>query len=178
MLKLIKSTLQTKTWRKNQNWYYNGKSNECEKYQKTLIKNIIGTDLYNTKIRLNLCSYEIMKINNLNKRNDYFEWSEDFDGYYKINDNKCYFNLKFVCDSGGSQTRTLRQVYFHIIAQLNYIRKYQKTDTYMVNILDGSESSKHIDKMYYRINMSDKYKKYIFIGDMVEFQKWWLDNFI
>jgi hypothetical protein len=30
---LISSKYQTKEWRLNQQWYINGKHNECEKYQ-------------------------------------------------------------------------------------------------------------------------------------------------
>jgi hypothetical protein len=32
-LNLISSKLQTKQWRQKQEWYKNGKSNECEKQQ-------------------------------------------------------------------------------------------------------------------------------------------------
>ena len=36
----ISSYYQTKNWRKNRDWYKNGKSNECEKYQILLINKI------------------------------------------------------------------------------------------------------------------------------------------
>ena len=34
------SEIQTKNWRKNQNWYKGGKHNECELYQRNLIEKI------------------------------------------------------------------------------------------------------------------------------------------
>ena len=46
------------------------------------------------------------------------EWSENFDGKIINRSNIFYFNLKFVCDCGGSQTRTLREVYHFIKYQI------------------------------------------------------------
>lgn len=31
-MEIIDSKYQTKNWRLKQNWYFNGKRNECEKY--------------------------------------------------------------------------------------------------------------------------------------------------
>ncbi len=36
---------------------------------------------------------------------------KNFDGKIIKNNNIYYFNLKFICDTGGSQTRTLREIY-------------------------------------------------------------------
>ena len=38
LLKITHSKHHTKEWRKKQEWYNNGKRNECEIYQKDLIK--------------------------------------------------------------------------------------------------------------------------------------------
>lgn len=38
-LEIIKGSNQTKEWRKSCSWYKNGKSNECENYQKTILNN-------------------------------------------------------------------------------------------------------------------------------------------
>jgi hypothetical protein len=35
---IIAAAAQTKVWRKNQDWYNNGKSNECEIYQRGIFK--------------------------------------------------------------------------------------------------------------------------------------------
>lgn len=106
--------------------------------------------------------------------NDGFEWTEDFDGFYRYNDCKYLVNFKFVCDSGGSQTRSLREVYHFITYQLENLLIIPKTDTYFINILDGDEAFRTIDKFNYLIN-KQKYsnvKKYVFIGDMASFQKY------
>ena len=34
-----------------------------------------------------------------------------------------YINFKMICDRGGSQTRSLREVYHFITTQLNYLKQ-------------------------------------------------------
>lgn len=113
----------------------------------------------------------------INKRtpyvyNDGFEWSENFDGKIIKNNNTYYFNLKFVCDSGGAQTRILREVYHFIKYQMKYLLKYKSANIYFINILDGNTSYNNIDKYKYLYD-KPKYKniiKYIFIGDLYSFR--------
>ena len=139
------SIYQTKNWRKNQKWYNTGKSNECEKYQINLIETILNK--------------------NPLKFNNGFEWTENFDGYIKINNNNYYFNLKFVCDNGGMQTRTLREVYHFIIYQINYLT---------INNLNNNIYFNNYSKFIYLINKyDDNIKKFIFIGSLYEFQKYY-----
>lgn len=54
------SFYQTKDWRKNRNWYKNGKSNECEKYQINLIEKIIAIKLMKTDDRINMETNKII----------------------------------------------------------------------------------------------------------------------
>jgi hypothetical protein len=101
---------QTKEWRKNRIWYKNGKSNECEKYQIDLIGKMIKIKikdflLIKTDDRINIESNEIINKKNPMINNDGYEWTENFDGKIIKNNNIYYFNLKFVCDNGGAQTR-------------------------------------------------------------------------
>jgi len=107
----ISSYYQTKNWRKNRDWYKNGKSNECEKYQIRLINKIIKIELNKTYDRINTETYEIIENRIPMMKDDGYEWTENFDGKLIKNKNTFYFNLKFVCDNGGAQTRTLRNVY-------------------------------------------------------------------
>ena len=119
---------------------------------------------------------------NPNKHDDGYEWSENFDGKIFIELDIYYFNLKFVCDNGGSQTRTLREVYHFIKNQIIYLQNNINNinNIYFINILDGDTSYNNINKFYFLIN---KYKKLcphnnknicicnnIFIGDMRKFQ--------
>jgi hypothetical protein len=105
--------------------------------------------------------------------NDGYEWSENFDGLILNNYNKYYFNLKFVCDSGGAQTRTLREVYHFIKYQMIYLIKNSINNTYFINILDGDTCYNNMNKFNFLIN-KEKYKqviKYVFIGSLYDFQK-------
>ena len=176
---IISSKYQTKQWRKDQVWYINGKKNECEKFQRLEIEKIINIKCNKTKERIDMRTYEIKeKINPLTEP-DGFEYTEDFDGVVQLKDKKFYFNLKFVCENGGSQTRTLREVY-HFIKCIIQCLKKQKVKTYFVNILDGKFCFLHQDKYRYLLELFkddiDIIKKYIFIGDLLTFQKWWNEN--
>ncbi len=168
------SYYQTKQWRQNMNWYKNGKSNECEKYQINLIEKIIKNNLMKTHDRINMETNEIINKKNPMCNNDGYEWTENFDGLLLQNDNKYYFNLKFVCDNGGAQTRTLREVYHFIKYQIKYLMKFNTTNIYFINILDGDTSYNNMNKFKFLIN-KEKYKsiiKYVFIGCLYEFQKY------
>ena len=169
---IAKSCNQTKEWRKKQEWYNNGKSNECEKYQINLLQKIIGQKLDKTNERINIETHVISDKRNPMIHSDGFEWTENFDGKIKRNDKIVRFNLKMVCDDGGSQTRTLREVYHFIQCQLEYILQNNSTNEYFVNVLDGGTSHKNIDKFIYLLNKEQyiNIKKYLFIGDLHDFQ--------
>lgn len=182
--KIVPSNEQTKIWRKKQCWYKGGKRNECEKYQIYLINKIIKTPLKKTHARLNVKTLQL--IDNINPllKDDGFDWTENFDGIYINKHASYYFNLKFVCDSGGAQTRTLREVYHFIRIQLDYLCEYNskciinntnKNNIIIINILDGDTSFKYQSKFKYLIN-DKKYEMvqpFIFCGDMLNFQSWW-----
>ena len=167
------SYYQTKIWRKARTWYKNGKANECEKYQIDLIEKITETILNKTPDRINMETYEITSNKYPMKNSDGYEYSENFDGLLIKNNNKYYFNLKFVCDKGGAQTRTLREVHHFIKYQLLYLIKYNNSNRYFINILDGDESYRNLDKFNYLLNEEEykEVKKYVFIGSLYDFQK-------
>lgn len=105
--------------------------------------------------------------------NDGYEWSENFDRLLIKNNNKYYFSLKFVCDNGGAQTRSLREVYHFIKYQMEYLIKFNMKNIYFINILDGDTCYNNIDKFKFLTN-KEKYKqviKYIFVGSLYDFQK-------
>jgi len=164
---------QTKIWRRNQPWYENGKKNECEKYQRNLIEKITKRPCLKCNDRIN---YEKNSIENISRpmhRDDAFDWTEDFDGKQTFS-YTLYYNLKMVCDAGGAQTRTLREVSHFINAQLKYNLLHIDNPKYFVNILDGDESYKLYSKYNYII-AKDKYKfvkNFIYIGDLFGFIDW------
>jgi hypothetical protein len=169
---IIQSCYQTKTWRKNCTWYNNGKSNECEKYQIYLIEKIIFTKLKKTDDRLDIENIEIKNIKNPLTYECGFNFTENFDGLIDSKDKTYYFNLKFVCDSGGAQIRTLREVYHFIKYQMEYLIKNMKNNNIQFfNILDGDTCYKNINKFNYLLD-KERYKNIkdsIFIGSLYDF---------
>jgi len=147
------SYYQTKIWRQNRKWYKNGKSNECEKYQISLIEKIIKQKINKTFDRINFETHEIKNIKQPLKDNDGFEWTENFDGKVLHENNIIYFNLKFVSENGGAQTRTLREVYHFINCQIKHIIKFNSHNVIFVNILDGNTSFQHQSKYHYLLKV-------------------------
>lgn len=164
---------QTKIWRMNQEWYKNGKYNECELFQKLTLKYLGLKNIKKTNDRINLENLQIENIIHPYKLMNGYEYTENFDGKLDNYFSKLlYFNLKFICDKGGSQTRALKNVYEYIKGQF-YISKYYH-NVIFINILDGDGSLVAKDKFAY---ISDKFKylkNRIFIGDMFEFSIWFL----
>lgn len=167
--------LQDKQWRQQQSWYKNGKSNECEIYQKSILGNVISCKLTQTHERIHIRSLRIV-YNKYPMRNDNgYEYTEDFDGKECFNQNTLYYNLKMVCDRGGAQTRTLREVYHFVYYQLEYLLKSKTTTFYSCNIIDGDEFVRNKRKFKYLLS-SPRYKhvrKYVFCGTMKSFLLWY-----
>ena len=169
------SFYQTKIWRKNQKWYKNGKHTECEKYQLNLIEKIIKLKLVKTEDRINTETYKIVSTKFPMKKDNGYEYTENFDYTISTKKSTVYFNLKFVCERGGSQTRSLREVYHFIRYQLEYLITFNSQNVFFVNILDGDEVYRNIDKFTFLYN-KERYRdvvKYVFIGDLNTFQTKW-----
>tara|TARA_B100001093_G_scaffold2607_2_gene2663 strand:- start:3636 stop:4220 length:585 start_codon:yes stop_codon:yes gene_type:complete len=171
------SKFQTRVWRQNQVWYKDGKQNECEKYQKKLIEKITKDEFVKSSKRINSYTKQLCNVNFPLKNKDGFEWTENFDGYLKNNKDDYYFNLKIICNSGGAQIRYMRNVYYFTSNQLQHLSKYENLNknVYFINILDGDQCYKHIDKFNFLINKPEfkSVKENIFVGDMSEFQEYW-----
>jgi hypothetical protein len=131
---LVESKFQTKDWRKNQKWYFTGKSNECEKFQINILEKILETKWKKCYDRINYEKLIIENIRNPMVNDNGFEFSENFDGKIEINKLIIYFNLKFICDSGGSQTRSLREVYLFIKYQLKYLKNIENKNIFFIYI--------------------------------------------
>lgn len=166
---MISSKFQDKFWRTSQIWYKKGKSNECEIFQIKAVEDIIGKKCTKTSFRINSETLEFKEKTQPMNFEDGFDWTEDFDGYFENKEVNYYVNMKFVCDQGGSQTRTLREVYNFIKTQIKFIK--DKDDLFFVNILDGDFAFKNRSKYKYLL---DKHKpKNIFVGDSLEFRNFW-----
>lgn len=177
---IISSRYQTKEWRLAQPWYIDGKRNECELEQRRLFPQITGFELNKMNgHRLHLSKLGVYEIHDPNTSDDGFEYTEDFDGGRICSEYKYYFNLKFICNKGGAQTRSLRLVYIHIKRQIdNLLHEIDDNHTYYINILDGDGAYNSRDKFRYLLDTipDDKKEfigKFFFVGDMKEFQYWW-----
>ncbi len=167
---LVQAVNQTKEWRKAQNWYKGGKKNECEKYQRELFEKIVGQKCIKTIERLNMFSGERKNKAQPLRHKDGFDWTENFDGFIKSYN--MFINFKMVCGSGGAQTRTLREVYWFIYAQIKNLEKDSKV--VYANILDGNESYLQMGKYgeLLKCKLKEKHKNRIFVGDMAAFYLW------
>lgn len=184
-MNITESGNQTSTWRREQEWFQGGKKNECEKYQKTVIKDITDNDIENTRERLHIDDLYIGIKNSA--KTDCFVWSENFDGKQVYNNHKndyrndCfYYNLKMICENGGFQKRTLKDIYYFIRTQLFFLKKeslrYEKDhNIYMINILDGKYCDDYKQCFEELINRKEfrSIKKYFFFGDMYNFRFWY-----
>ncbi len=169
------SSIQTKEWRNAQEWYKGGKHNECEIYQRKNIEEITGLSCPKTDERINTYTFEMRSYSNPMKTADGFEWTENFDGKIVRDDTVFLVNFKMVCGSGGAQTRSLREVYHFVNAQLNHLlRNPDVRNIYFINVLEGDQSHKHIDKYTYLLEkFPEDRRQYVFVGDLSQFVSWW-----
>lgn len=164
---MISSKHQTKHWRNQQDWYVNGKKRECELFQIRSLSRIIDVPLQlATNIRINLERNTLESNRTPMTEPDGFEYTEDFDAVYYFYNWRYLVNFKMICDRGGTQTRSLREVYHFIKAQQRCSHKY--LSTIFINILEGDECFRNRSKFEYLDTRSN-----IFIGDMAEFQDFW-----
>ena len=175
---LVPSKLQTKDWRKAQDWYKGGRSTECEIYQRDKVQNIVGYTIpKNTGMRLNSETNTFEYFKQPCKFDNGFEYTEDFDGELFTEEYDCdyYFNFKMRIGEGGGQKTGLKDVYHHFItSQLNYLLA-DESNFKFVNILDGDNSFKVMNHYEYLIN-KEKYASItdrIYIGDLYDFENWW-----
>lgn len=154
------SNIQTIEWRKNQEWYIDGKHNECEKQQKQYLERALHIVLNKTNERLHYHKLIIQEKTKPMNDIDGFEWSENFDGVIFVKHKIVYFNLKMVCGKGGAQTRTLREIYHFIKHQVAFLNSCSTNNVVFINVLDGDECQNHMDK-FKKMN-----HKWVFIGDM------------
>ena len=150
---------------------------EPENYQRKMIREGTGIKISKTNVRLNLRSNELKTVCRPNKFEDGFDYSENFDGVQEINEKKVYVNLKCVVGKGGAQTRSLREVYWFIQAQLNVLKN--KENIYFANVLDGDEAYSQMGKYNYLCSLKEyeDVKGKIYVGDLRGYFSWFRSLF-
>lgn len=164
---MISSKEMTKEWRHSffkVNNISQGNSMKPEDWQRKCISNICGITPLKSSWRINLKEYSMRNLSHIYKQDDMFDLSETFDGIFEKDNIFYLFNLKMICNQGGSQMRSLREVYHFIDGQLGVLKDHKKI--VFVNILDGDFCYKH--KSHFSSNNQN-----LFIGDMKEFEDWW-----
>lgn len=151
-----------------------GGANSCapEHYQRKVISEKTGIPCKKTNTRINLRTHLLAEISQPNRRNDGFDYSEDFDGAQKHGAQTVYINLKCIVGAGGSQTRSLREVYWFVEGQLNVLKNVD--NVVFVNILDGDEADKAMKKFDYLVNLPEfsMVKDKVYVGDLRGYLDW------
>ena len=142
-----------------------------ERYQRSLIISNTGRDCPKTHMRINLRKRELVEIVRLPSPGRY-DYTEDFDGVQVFDHKKVYVNLKCVAGKGGSQTRTLRNVYSFVEGQLNVLLNGE--DVYFANVLDGDESSEAMVEFEYLLSLPEyaSIQHRVYVGDLKNYIEW------
>lgn len=145
-----------------------------EKYQRSIVEKITNLKILKSHMRLNIRHLNLEKRLRPNKEENGFDYTENFDGFQKINNKSYYFNFKCIVGKGGSQTRSLRDTYLFIETQMKYLINTNNRNIVFINILDGNESYRTMGKFNYLFNFYNysEYKKNIYIGDLYSFENW------
>ena len=180
----------TKEWRHN-NIGKNTKQNGSEKFQKAFILNNLGIDLSTfdggKNTRINKRTYEFRNQRVVKDLEDFYDWTEDFDGIKKVNNKITYWNLKIIPNAGGAQNRSIRPVMSMVEAFANHIKKNNSEDKYFICITDGDyfvdfahlrEGNKKT-QFEYAIDVVDpSLRKYFYCGPLKNLKNWWESNIV
>lgn len=152
-----------------------GGSRKPEEYQRSQIVLGTGFPCNITQTRINWRTNEMMENSQPMRKEDGFDYTENFDGKQIFSKCTVWINLKSVVGTGGSQTRTLRdECYPFMNAQLKYLLKSKRTDYYFANIFDGDEAASKMKMFHYLLNLTEfsTVKKYVYVGDLKNYFAW------
>ena len=165
----------------------NSRDNSSEKWQKKIILDNLGVDLTTfenneNSVRINKRTLEFKNQRVITNREDFMDWTEDFDGIKKVNNKMTYWNLKIIPDSGGAQNRSIRPVLDMVEAFAKSIKKNKTTDKYFLCITDGDyycnfsllrEGNKRTQFEYAIDQVDPQLRKYFYCGPMKHLGVWW-----
>jgi len=145
-------------------------STRPEQFQRTMIEKGTGIPCPKTHMRINFRTRTLEYMMHPNKKVNGFDYSEDFDGLQEIGSKKIYLNLKCIVGAGGSQTRSLREVYLFMRGQIDTLTD----DLYYANILDGDEAHASMDKFEFLLHVEgeEDIRQKIYVGDLAGYFTW------
>jgi len=143
-----------------------------EIFQRGVIERETGIPCPKTNTRINLRTHTLHSIACPNIHENGFDYSENFDGIQQVGNNKVFVNLKCIVGVGGSQTRSLREVYWFVEGQINIVLK--TSGILFANILDGDTAHAALKHFMYQSNLPNfsDYKSKIYIGDLRGYLMW------
>ena len=176
---IVAGNLITKTLRQE---YYGriaggAGSRSPENYQRAQIElGTGGIPCVKTSTRINKRTKEMRHdIAQPMKRDDGFDWTEDFDGKQVFDEKEVFINLKSVVGTGGSQTRTLRdECYPFVEAQLQYLLNSKNTTQHFANIFDGDEAAAKMRMYNYLLGLPEysAVRSQVYVGDLRGYFSW------
>jgi len=175
---IVAGNLITKTLRQE---YYGriaggAGSRSPENYQRAQIEIGTGCPCIKTSTRINKRTKEMRHdIAQPMKRDDGFDWTEDFDGKQVFDEKEVFINLKSVVGTGGSQTRTLRdECYPFIEAQLQYLCASTNKTQHFANIFDGDEAAAKMRMYNYLLGLPEysAVRSQVYVGDLCGYFSW------
>jgi len=153
-------------------------SGRPEEFQRQAVIDGTGVVCPKTNVRINLRTNRLRDVSHPNTKNDGFDYSEDFDGSQSVGGNTVYVNLKCIVGKGGSQTRSLREVYWFVEGQLRTLRSVD--GVYFANILDGDEADVAMPKFDYllRLPAYGDVRTRVYVGDLKGYFDWFRRAFV
>ena len=145
-----------------------------EKYQRAKITEGTGVLCGKTNMRINYRTATLRDIAQPNKLREGFDYTEDFDGIQMFGPTRVLLNFKSIVGAGGAQTRSLREVYHFVQAQLATLAAGNAPDTLFANILDGDEAASVLDKFQYLLSLPENaaHATKIYVGDLKGYFPW------
>jgi hypothetical protein len=190
---VISGSLITKDKRHEMFGQINGGAGACnpERYQRLKIEEGTGLGCSKTNMRINLRTHTLEDIAHPNKANNGYDYTEDFDGIQLISPSSSsssspasavvpvYINFKSIVGKGGTQTRSLREVYWFIDGQLEILARNgcENDVVCFANILDGDEAHAAMSKFEYlkslpKFTNLPAIKNNIYVGDLKGYFEW------
>ena len=149
-------------------------STRMEAYQRAKV--VEGTDYpcLKTRTRINWRHKKLVAVAQPNRLDNGFDLTEDFDGLQEIDDTRVFINFKCISDAGGSQTRSLREVYHYVEAQLEVLLTGEEPHVLFANILDGDAAAKAMRHFEYLLALPAyaSVRKHVYVGDLRGYFAW------
>ena len=154
-------------------------STRMEAYQRAKVAEGTGHPCSKTRMRINWREKKLVAVAQPNRLDNGYDLTEDFDGLQELDaaGARVYINFKCIADAGGSQTRSLREVYHYVEAQLEVLLTSGEANgprILFANILDGDAAAKALRHFAYLLSLPaySSVRNYVYVGDLRGYFDW------